>query len=82
MSKRKDQLMAAVEKATQKQHNAEQEKKRYTDPVTDPSTILHHLLPADSTHIIQINIDGETGKVKHCQIDRGAAFESKAAIQQ
>ena len=39
MSKRKDQLMAAVEKATQKQHSAEQEKKRYLEgqkTVSDP----------------------------------------------
>ena len=31
MSKRMDQLKAAVEKATQKQHSAEQEKKRYLE---------------------------------------------------
>ncbi len=31
MSKRKDQLKAAVEKATQKEHSAQQEKKRYLE---------------------------------------------------
>ena len=33
MSKRKDQLMAAVEKATQKEHSAQQEKKRYLEQI-------------------------------------------------
>lgn len=31
MSKRKDQLIAAIDKASQKQHSAEQEKKRYLE---------------------------------------------------